>query len=180
MGTIYRHNSTIGVKEKNCKSCGKPRIIFSKGRCKQCATVEDTHSKISAQQDQEDGIAELEDRLWGLVSKWVRYSAVNEFGMVNCYTCNAYISPVNLDAGHYITRGCKYLKFDLRNLRPQCKTCNQAKGGMAAVFGKRLEEEHSGITEILLEESHIIHSWSREELRGMIYDFTQKVKSLKL
>lgn len=173
-------NSSIIPKQKDCVSCGRKSYIFSKGMCKYCSAVNNYHNRLAKHIDREDGIAELEDRLWGLVSKWVRYSAVNEFGMVNCYTCNAYISPVNLDAGHYITRGCKYLKFDLRNLRPQCKTCNQAKGGMAAVFGKRLEEEHSGITEILLEESHIIHSWSREELRGMIYDFTQKVKSLKL
>lgn len=177
---IYRHNSTIGVKKKPCKNCGKDSIIFSRGRCKNCATVEDMHSKISAHQDQEDGISELEERLWDLVSKWVRYSAANEFGMVNCYTCGNYHKPSEVDAGHYITRGCKYLKFDLRHIKPQCKTCNQAKGGMAAAFGKHLEEEHLGITEILLEESHIIHSWSREELRGMIYDFTQKVKSLNI
>lgn len=172
--------STIIPKKKDCVSCGRKDFIFSKGMCKQCATVNSYHNRMAKITEQEDGITELEDRLWDLVSKWVRYSSANEFGMVNCYTCNTYIKPVDCDAGHYVTRGCKYLKFDPRNLRPQCKTCNQAKGGMASAFGKHLEEEHSGITEILLEESHIIHSWSREELRGMIYDFTIKVKSLNI
>lgn len=172
--------STIIPKKKDCVSCGRKDYIFSKGMCKQCATVNSFHNRLAKVTEQEEGIVELEDRLWDLVSKWVRYSAANEFGMVNCYTCNAYIKPVDCDAGHYVTRGCKYLKFDLRHIKPQCGTCNRAKGGMAREFGKHLEQEHSGITEILLEESRIVHSWSREELRGMIYDFTQKVKSLKI
>ncbi len=33
-------------KKKNCKSCGKPSFIFSKGRCKQCATIEDTKARV--------------------------------------------------------------------------------------------------------------------------------------
>lgn len=176
---IYRHNSTIGVKTKPCRSCGRDSIIFSRGRCQNCAKVEDTHSKISSQKDQEDDLSDLENRLWDLVSKWVRYGSINEYGMVNCYTCSAYIKPADADAGHYITRACKYLKFDLRNIKPQCKTCNQSKSGMAAAFGKHLEEDHFGITEILLEESHIVHSWSRDELRGLITEFSNKIKKLK-
>ena len=73
-----------------------------------------------------------------------------------------------------------YLRFDAsRNIRPQCHICNRSKYGMAAAFGKRLELEHPGITEILLTESRIIHKWSREELRGLITEFTQKLKMLK-
>lgn len=170
--------STIIPKKKDCVSCGRKDFIFSKGMCKQCANVNSYHSRLAKVTEQEDGIAELEERLWDLVSKWVRYSAANEYGMVNCYTCMAYKKAADLDAGHYVTRNCKYLKFDLRNIKPQCGGCNRVKGGMAAAFGKRLEEEHPGITEILLEESRIVHTWSREELRGMIYDFTQKIKQL--
>src|SRR5882757_6616365 len=106
--------STIIPKKKDCVSCGRSSYIFSHGMCKNCAAVNNYHSRLAKVTEQEDGIAELEERLWDLVSKWVRYSAANEFGMVNCYTCNAYHKPVELDAGHYITRNCKYLKFDLR------------------------------------------------------------------
>lgn len=172
--------SSIIPKKKNCISCGRKDFIFSKGMCKNCANVNSYHNRLAKITEQDEEIVQLEDRLWDLVSKWVRYSIANEFGMVNCYTCNAYIKPVDCDAGHYITRLCKYLKFDLRNIKPQCKTCNQAKHGMASAFGKHLEEDHPGISEILLEESRIVHSWSREELKGMIFDFTQKVKSLNI
>jgi len=51
---------------------------------------------------------------------------------------------------------------------------------MAAEFGKKLEIERSGITEILLEESRIIHKWSRDELLQMIAEYSLKVKALNI
>jgi hypothetical protein len=35
------------------------------------------------------------------------------------------------------------------------------------------------VTEVLLEESRIIYKYSREELRNLINEYTQKLKSLK-
>lgn len=174
---IYRHNSTIGVKLKPCKSCGFSKPIFSRGRCADCARIEDTHAKIAAAQMEEDGLPELIDRLDGLVSKYVRWSAPHKDTLIECYTCGDWRPRMVMDAGHYITRACMYLRFDVaRNIRPQCPTCNRSKYGMAAEFGKKLEMEMPGVTEILLEESRIIHKWSREELRQMINEFTQKIK----
>lgn len=176
------HNSTIRLKEKICVSCGKPCYWFSKKRCKQCATVEDFHAKEAKMIDSEEGLPELIDRLDGLVSKWVRFSApMNKDNEIECYTCGDWRPRITMDAGHYVTRGCLYLRFDVsRNLRPQCPTCNRAKYGMGAAFGKRLELEMPGVTEILLQESRIIHKWNREELRSMINEFTSKVKSLNI
>lgn len=178
---IYRHNSTIGIKLKNCRLCGKPKPIFSKGRCSDCSRIEDAHNKIAASQQEEDGLPELIDQLDGLVSKYVRFSAPrNSEYLIECFTCSDWRMPATMDAGHYIVRSCMYLRFDTsRNIRPQCHICNRAKYGMAAAFGKRLELEHPGITEILLEESRIVHKWSRDELRGLITEFTQKLKILK-
>lgn len=178
---IYRHNSTIGIKKKPCKSCGRDSIIFSQGRCQNCSKIEDTHAKIAASQEEEDGLPELIDRLDGLISKWVRFSAPrNSEYLIECFTCSDWRMPSVMDAGHYITRNCMYLRFDVaRNLRPQCHICNRSKYGMAVDFGKRLELEMPGVTEILLEESRIVYKWSREELRVLINEFTQKVKRLK-
>lgn len=178
---IYRHNSTIGIKTKPCKSCGKDSIIFSRGRCQNCSKIEDTHAKISAAEAKESGLPELIDRLDGLVSKYVRFSAPHNKEMeIECYTCGDWRARMVMDAGHYITRNCMYLRFDVsRNIRPQCHICNRANYGMAAAFGKRLELDMLGVTEILLEESRIIHKWSREELKQMVIEFEQKLKQLK-
>jgi hypothetical protein len=178
---IFRHNSSIGIKTKKCRSCGKDRVIFSRGRCVSCARIEDAHAKISATASEDVGLTELRDKLDELVSRFVRYSAErNDSGQIECYTCGVGLLPAEMDAGHYITRNCMYLRFDAsRNIRPQCHSCNRSKYGMAAEFGKKLELEMPGITEILLEESQIIHKWSRDELRSLIHDFTQKNKRFK-
>jgi hypothetical protein len=176
---IYRRNSTISIKMRPCKSCGKDSVIFSRGRCANCAKIEDTHAKIAAAEREEVGMPELIERLDDLVSQWVRYSAVGPDGLVECFTCRKRFRPQDVDAGHYLTRECKYLRFDLRNIRPQCRPDNRSKYGMRPEFGKRLDEENEGITEILLEESRIIHHWTRDELKQMILEFEQKIKQLK-
>lgn len=174
------YNSTIRVKKRPCKSCGRDSVIFSRGRCAQCAKVEDFHAKEEAIQKEEDGLPELIDRLDGLVSKYVRLSAADKDKNAECYTCGDKRMWMLLDAGHYITRSCMYLRFDVaRNLRPQCSVCNRSKYGMAAAFGKRLELEMPGVTEILLEESRIVYKYTREELRNLISEYTQKLKLLK-
>jgi len=177
---VYRHNSTIGIKLKNCRSCGFLKPIFSKGRCIECARIEDTHAKIAAAEQEEAGMPELIERLDDLVSKWVRFSSVGPDGLVECFTCRKRFRPQDVDAGHYVTRECKFLRFDLRNIKPQCRPDNRSKYGMRPEFGKRLEEENEGITEILLEESRIIHHWTRDELKQMILEFEQKLKLLKI
>lgn len=174
------HNSTIIPKQKICVSCGKPCFWFSKKRCRTCSTIEDTHARMNAIQEAEDGLPELIDRLDGLVSKYVRWSAPHNENMeIECYTCGDWRPRTVMDAGHYVTRNCMFLRFDVsRNIRPQCHICNRSKYGMAAEFGKRLELERPSITEILWEESRIVHKWSRDELQQMINEYTIKLKSL--
>jgi len=176
---MLRHNSTIRIREKICVNCGRPCQWFSKKRCQQCAKVEDFYAREERELAKDEGLSELITRLDSLVSKWVRYSAVGLDGLVECYTSRKRFKPSELDAGHYISRNCMYLRFDLRNIRPQSRTDNRFKYGLQAEYGKRLEEDHPGITEILLEESKIIHRWSREELRQMILEYENKLKNLK-
>lgn len=173
-------NSTIAIKKKNCRSCGRMDYIFSRGRCKNCSRIEDAHKKEEIKVKQE-GLSDLIEDLDTLVSKWVRYSSDrDDAGLVKCYTCNDYWEPSKLDAGHYITRACMQLRFDVsRNIRPQCPTCNRSKYGTADAFADNLELEMPGVTDILLEESRIIYRFSRDELRGLIAEFTHKVKKLK-
>lgn len=172
------YNSTIEVKKKICIRCGKPCIWFSRKRCQQCAKIEDFHDRAAKHIEEDEGIRELRDKLDTLVSKWVRYSSEkDESGLVKCYTCNDFWLPADLDAGHYITRNCMHLRFDVsRNIRPQCRNCNRSKNGKAAEFGRNLELEMPGVTEILLEESYIVYKWSRDELRSLILEFSQKIK----
>jgi len=135
--------------------------------------------KFVEREIKEEGLQDLITDLDVLVSKWVRYSAIGLDNLVQCYTCPTKLPPSEMDAGHYISRACMLLRFDVdRNLRPQCQTCNRTKYGKSAIFGQNLEKEKPGLTEILYEESKIVYKWNRDELRALISDFTQKLKIL--
>lgn len=177
--------STIRIKQGHCSFSGCSYYgALTKGMCGNhywLGVRMKSAEKFTENQIKEEGLQDLIADLDALVSKWVRYSAVDKDGLVQCYTCRVKLPPAELDAGHYISRGCMYLRFDVaRNIRPQCRPDNRSKYGKAAIFGQNLEKELPNVTEILLEESRIVFKYSREELRSLISDFTSKIKTLKL
>lgn len=174
------HNSTIKIKEKVCKSCGKRCIWFSRGRCQECARIEDTLAKDSKAEVVFEDLSGLIQDADALVSRFVRLSAASQdSGLVRCYTCPEIQFWKNMDAGHYITRACLFLRHDLRNIRPQCQDCNRFNSGRPAQFSIHLEREQPGLVEELIHESRIIHHVTREELRAVISDMTTKLSKFK-
>lgn len=117
-------------------------------------------------------IADLDD----VVSKYVRTIDANSNGIAFCYTCSRASDWKALDCGHYISRSFMKLRWDLRNLRPQCVKCNRHLDGNLEVFGERLEEETPGIKEQLFEESKEPHKWSRQELKEMLINYREKLR----
>lgn len=78
----------------------------------------------------------LKNKIWPLCRQIIRAKYGNE-----CYTCGRKgLSGKDWQTGHCIPSSVcgAYLKFDLRNLRPQCATCNIWRGGMGAVFVKEM------------------------------------------
>lgn len=171
------HNSTIKVKQKICKRCGRQRFIFSKGRCQECAKIEGAAK--DDEKEQEIELATIISDLDLVFSRYIRSKYANKDGLVQCFTCPS-IEPINMiENGHYISRKHMYLRWDERNCRPQCNICNCMKHGNMAVYTKNLEQESPGITDILLEESRTPYKWSREELKSMIGEYSKKLKLYK-
>lgn len=180
MGYIQRHNSTIRIKTRQCSSCGKDSQIFSKGRCQDCARIEDALALNEKEIEKTDGLPELLEEAWVLVSRYVRLSAADVNGNCKCYTCDWVGRWQDCDAGHYIPRGNMLLRFDVtRNIRPQCQICNRHKRGNRAVFAQNLEKEHPGIVDIITEESLLVYHITRDEVRQTISEYTQKLSQLK-
>jgi hypothetical protein len=50
------------------------------------------------------------------------------------------VAGVNWHTGHFLPKGScgSFLKYDLRNLRPQCYNCNINLGGNGAVFMQKM------------------------------------------
>jgi hypothetical protein len=176
------YNSTIVVKKKTCRRCGEPSYIFSKGRCKQCATIEDTLARMEDETEREmkqEGLWDLIKTADDVYSKWLRLSSSDRDGNVSCYTCGAVLRWQSAHCGHFIKRGNLFLRFDTRNTRVQDEACNVWKDGNIAEYTKRLESEHPGITSILYEEAALVYKPTREEIRSIINEYTNKLKLLK-
>lgn len=180
MAYIQRYNSTLRIKTRPCSSCGHDKPIFSKGRCQGCARIEDALARNEKDIENEEGLPELISDADAIFSKYIRLKyADTESGMVKCYTCEHVKMWTQMQCGHYVTRGCLYLRWDERNCRPQDDRCNVHKRGNLAIFGQNLERENPGITLIMEEEKRLIHKPTREEIRAVISEYTQKLSKLK-
>ena len=171
-------NSTIVKKKKICVSCGKQDYIFSKGRCKQCAVIESSLARINKAEEDET-LPVLIDEVDELFSKYIRLKYADKKGIAECYTCGDKKRWQEQQCGHFKTRAIMYLRFDERNVRVQCKSCNEFKRGNITVFRNRLESEYPGITEILDEEMRTIYKYTRHELKQLKNGLMLKIHALK-
>lgn len=80
----------------------------------------------------------IKSELWSLCKQIIRQRYGN-----TCYTCSAdRLKGSNWHTGHFIPSSTcgAFLRYDLRNLRPQCYNCNINAGGNGAIFSKRMHE----------------------------------------
>lgn len=177
------YNSTIIRKEKICKSCGKPCYPFSKGRCQPCSTREDTMKRVEKETEKmivEEDLSSIIDDLDAIFSHWVRLSAAGKDGMLNCYICDKPVHWKEAHNMHYIKRGASlYLRHDPRNNKAGCEGCNKWKDGNYIEYAKKLEAETPGITEILYQEGNTSYHPSKSELKQLISEYSEKIKTLK-
>jgi len=86
---------------------------------------------------------ELEHLLDDELSLAIRGGAVRRTGLeaIQCYTCGTYYHWKKMDAGHFIGRANRGVRWDLRNIRPQCTKCNSFEEGQHWKFREHLTEE---------------------------------------
>ena len=121
-------------------------------------------------------------RLDKIFSEYIRLKHADKKGMVKCYTCNkkAYWRGEGMQNGHFISRRSRILRWDERNCRIQCYSCNVMRYGESYIFGVKLNAEYGyNIAEELLIESKKIIKQSDQELLDLINLYQEKVESLK-
>jgi hypothetical protein len=173
--------SGIQRKKKICAVCGNPEYLFSHGKCRGC--WERTRSK-SINKLVDDDLSGLIEDADAIFSKYVRMSATSEFGedsgYASCYTCGCIKRWQEQQCGHYISRSNYHLRWDLRNTKVQCWDCNVGKHGNLGVYTERLEREYPDLPKILMEESKIVYSQDRDEIRGIIREYSRKIEMFKI
>jgi hypothetical protein len=121
-------------------------------------------------------IKTLRNKLWKLVSEYVRRSGGDRAA---CYTCGIVKNWKEIDAGHAISGRSNMVLFDLSIIRPQCKYCNGPKGGMYYEFGTKLNQENGdGWYEKKKRESKGIKKLDRAFYNDMIDEMKIKLEAL--
>lgn len=87
--------------------------------------------------NKKQNVTKLKQKLWILCRELTR----KVYGF-SCYTCGAHSDAIH--TGHFISSSvCSVsLRYDLRNLRPQCFRCNIHLSGNWLAYEKRLILEH--------------------------------------
>lgn len=78
---------------------------------------------------------EAADRAFSL---YIRLSYADFQGFVRCYTCEAILPWQEAECGHFVSRGHLATRYDEQNCRPQCRSCNEYRGGMLESFEEHL------------------------------------------
>lgn len=173
--------STIRQKVGECEVCGK-RGPLTKKLCQNCywngIKLKSVNKMAAKDAPIEDDLQDLIADADAVYSKWLRMSAADKDGTVSCFTCLLNMRWQNSQCGHYVKRGNLFLRWDPRNTRVQCEGCNIHKGGNYSKFTANLEAEHPGLPQILMEEGHLVYKPTREEIRGIISEYTAKTKLL--
>lgn len=177
---LSMRNSTI-IPKKRQLDCGCFDYAFSKNKCRTHATFDSYQArleKITEKVIKEDDLSDLIADADAIFSKFIRLKYADKNGMVACYTCGTIKHWTLMQNGHYQKRGNLFLRHDERNCRPQDSYCNENLSGNMPEYTKRLEAENPGITDILKQESVLVHKPTRDEIRQIISEYTPKVKEL--
>lgn len=118
--------------------------------------------KLKAKKPKKPSLRLLKSKLWAECKRIVRERYGN-----TCYTCGySPLEGANWQTGHGKAKGSLPLqyKFDLRNLRPQCRACNVYRNGETDIFISRLELEKEGL-EFLKEACYFDEDWNTWRIR---------------
>jgi len=123
----------------------------------------------------------VKKRLWGLVSKFVRMDASDVNGFCKCVTCHTVKHYKEMQAGHFIPQAQgNAVKWDLRNIHPQCYRCNINLGGNGAEYYPYMVDQY-GIDTVdeLRRLSHTTVKFTVNDLLEMENDFKLKLENIQ-
>lgn len=108
-------------------------------------------------------VSKLKKETDRLMSLYVRQNSADKDGNVTCYTCPYIAHWKKMQNGHLVSRYYMETRYDLRNCRAQCYTCNMWRNGMTPHFAANLQKElGSGIVEELYERARQTKVYSKD------------------
>ena len=101
-------------------------------------------------------------------SKYIRLRDADETGNANCCSCGKSGFWKDMDAGHFIPRQNKSVRFNEINTFAQCRKCNRFFNGNPAGFAKFLIGRYgNNILDELIKEGHQAKKWTQTEINEL-------------
>lgn len=98
-------------------------------------------------------LPKLEKKLWDLFSKFIRMRDASQLnGYCPCMTCGMSFFWKYMEAGHFIPRAKKEIKFNEQNVNAQCVGCNHTEDGRYDAYAKALDKKYGPGTAAKLED----------------------------
>jgi hypothetical protein len=126
-------------------------------------------------------IAILERKFWPIFSEYIRRrdSLPDNPDYAACCSCGRVYPWRGMDAGHYISRSHKYVKYNEMNVHAQCKRCNKWLQGNATGYRQFLIKKYGEQVVLDLEASKDFKAgFTRDGLRLKIEEYKAKVKEM--
>lgn len=173
--------STIRQKKGECEICGKYGPLTAK-KCGNCYWVGVKMKSLQRleerENDKDESLQTVIADLDIIFSRYIRQKDADKNGFVVCVTCGVIGQWRDFQCGHFIPRAHLYTRFSELNCHVQCPTCNELKRGNIPAYSKYLERTRPGSVEILLEQGHTVYKYSVSELKGLISEYSAKIKQL--
>ena len=119
--------------------------------------------------------SKLVKKLDTVFSQYIRRSNADNNGYCTCVTCNKTFHLKEIQAGHFMSRKHYSIRWDERNVKPQCVACNVYRYGLAYEFSLFLGSE---LANVLYLQSKEIVKFTNYELEDMINDYSEKLKKI--
>jgi hypothetical protein len=119
--------------------------------------------------------SKLVKKLDTVFSQYIRRSNADNNGYCTCVTCNKTFHWKKIQAGHFISRKHYSIRWDERNVKPQCVACNVYRAGEQYKYSLFLGSE---VANVLYLQSKEIVKFTNYELEDMINDYSEKLKKI--
>jgi len=119
--------------------------------------------------------SKLVKKLDTVFSQWIRLSNADNNKNCICITCNKTFFWKEIQAGHFMSRKHYSIRWDERNVKPQCVGCNVFKYGEQYKFSLFLGKDAA---EVLYLKSKEIVKFTNYELEDKINDYSLRLKKL--
>ena len=124
----------------------------------------------------------VEKKLDTIFSEWVRRSAADEGGTVQCVTCGKLMhwKGDGAQAGHFIKRSHRVTRWDPRNVNVQCVSCNKYRNGEEGEHGAYIIRKWGlPAHEELMRLKRTVKKFTRSDLEDIIQTYKQKLQTLE-